>query len=192
MDAMLFGWPTRYLQLDPRCAKADDRSTWDMQLYETAHAFQRQSYDFLMWNCHSFLASFLNRTEYPADTLARLLRGWTVAGVAARLFFSARYVGAAGFLQSWAGNFGIWIAVLLCYWWTGSAELLVRWLWVVAGVNGFFIGWFLLVTACGLHSQWGVLHAEKDLVDESDEDGEMGGLSRVPSSSDDLGASLRL
>lgn len=171
----------RYLQLGP-----DSVSKWDFVVYETARAFQRQSYDFLMWNCHSFLASVLNRVEYPPDALASLLRGWTVAGVAARLFFSARYAGAAGALRTWGGHLGIWLVVLLKYWSTGSTELLVHWLWLLAGVNSLFIVWFVLVTVCGLHSQWGILHAERTLDGQSDEDGDMHGASQAESLFDDM------
>mmetsp|Transcript_42725 Transcript_42725/g.91206 ORF Transcript_42725/g.91206 Transcript_42725/m.91206 type:complete len:302 (-) Transcript_42725:502-1407(-) len=156
VDNMLFGWPTRYLQLDPRYAKADGGAVWDEAVYETAKGFQRQSYDFLMWNCHSFLASFLNRIEYPTDALSRLA-GHTVATVAARLFVAARYTSPGGLLQTWGGNATVWCVVLAHRWSSGSAELLALWLYTLAAVNGFFVAWFLLVTSCGLRSQWGTL-----------------------------------
>ena len=88
LDAMAFGWPTRYVQLD-----CDSMPHWDLSVGRAAQRFERQTYDFLSWNCHAFPAHVLNETGASRDALARRLGGHTVVGVAARLFFRGRYTG---------------------------------------------------------------------------------------------------
>uniref|UniRef100_A0A7S4B776 Uncharacterized protein n=1 Tax=Chrysotila carterae TaxID=13221 RepID=A0A7S4B776_CHRCT len=167
------------------------------QVFEVATDFEGQSYDFVCWNCHSFLASFLNRLNYGPDVCARLLHGWTVAGVAARLFVSARFVNFWGFVKTWGGNLAIWTAVLLSTLLSNSYALLEAWVWVLATTNLLFISWFLALTALGARSQWGLLRHSRDgdsAAEMRDPDAMLTqvGLSRRQRSSSSSEISVRL
>ena len=150
LDAMAFGWPTRYVQLD-----CDSMPHWDLSVGRAAQRFERQTYDFLSWNCHAFPAHVLNETGASRDALARRLGGHTVVGVAARLFFRGRYTGVGGFLLTWGGNLLIWLGVVASCASQRSLEPMRGWAIALAVSNAFFILWFFALTACGLNSQFG-------------------------------------
>uniref|UniRef100_A0A7S4EVU1 Uncharacterized protein n=1 Tax=Chrysotila carterae TaxID=13221 RepID=A0A7S4EVU1_CHRCT len=197
IDSMLFDWPTRYIQLHLDDAQLEQTKSWDQAVFEVATDFEGQSYDFVCWNCHSFLASFLNRLNYGPDVCARLLHGWTVAGVAARLFVSARFVNFWGFVKTWGGNLAIWTAVLLSTLLSNSYALLEAWVWVLATTNLLFISWFLALTALGARSQWGLLRHSRDgdsAAEMRDPDAMLTqvGLSRRQRSSSSSEISVRL
>ena len=58
------------------------------------------------WNCHSFLAGFLNNIRWPteADGLAHALGCWTVAGVGLRIFLDGRYIADGGGARRISGS----------------------------------------------------------------------------------------
>jgi len=165
LDAMAFGWPTRYVQLD-----CDSMPHWDLSVGRAAQRFERQTYDFLSWNCHAFPAHVLNETGASRDALARRLGGHTVVGVAARLFFRGRYTGVGGFLLTWGGNLLIWLGVVASCASHRSLEPMRGWAIALAVSNAFFILWFFALTACGLNSQFGRTAADDESPRSLEED----------------------
>ena len=57
---MAFGWPARFVQLSP-----SPETDWDGEISRATTQFHRVEYNFLTWNCHSFLAAFLNNISWP-------------------------------------------------------------------------------------------------------------------------------
>ena len=184
-DAMAFGWPARYCQLSP-----EEATDWQGEIGRATEQFNRVEYNFLTWNCHSFLAGFLNNIQWPHDQLARTLGCWTVAGVGLRIFLDGRYVGRTrdecsgcgwrqlltpGAMHQWGGTLGVTIYVLgagLC---GRSWEPAAVWLGALIAFNGFFVTWFGLLAACRLHSQRGdVPEADPEEADADDSDSDDG------------------
>ena len=149
---MLFGWPTRCVRLDAWRSGADK---WDPKLYELVYRFERQSYDFLAWNCHSLVAAMLNASEEPRDWLARALGGWTVVGVACHFFFRSRHLGLLGWVQTWGGHALIWCLVATESVRQRSLSPLSLWVLLQLGMAAFFAGWFGFLALLRLDSQYG-------------------------------------
>ena len=135
-NSMAFGWPARYVQLPP-----DATEDWTGEIDRATEQFGRVDYNFLTWNCHSFLAGFLNNIGHTPDRMAERLGCWTVAGVGLRLFVEGRYVGCGG-LQQWGGSLGVSAAVVWAGASSGSWGLATAWGYVLLACNGFFVIWF--------------------------------------------------
>jgi len=154
-DQMLFGWPTRCLQLEEQKSCGSEGS-YDAKVYELARRYERRGcYDFLAWNCHSLVASVLNETEHPRDPLARCFGGWTVVGVAWLFFARARHLGTSGLVQTWGGHVLLWGLVLGECAHTQSLDMLLGWLYLQGGFLAFFAGWFSLLALLRFDSQFG-------------------------------------
>ena len=176
-DAMAFGWPARYLQLDP--ARASRRAgaplDWAAEVSHAADAFEKVEYGLLTWNCHSFLAGFLNAIEHTPEGQPGsfgLLRTWTVAGVGLRLFLHAHYVHGrrAGWMQQWGGTAVVTWCVLWLGVWHGVWDLAKLWLLLLVSVNGFFVAWFGALAFLRLDSQRGFVHEDADRRDSDSDD----------------------
>ena len=125
-----------------------------------ADAFEKVEYGLLTWNCHSFLAAFLNAIEHTPEGQPGsfgLLRTWTVAGVGLRLFLHAHYVHGrrAGWMQQWGGTAAVTWCVLWLGVWHGVWDLAKLWLLLLVSVNGFFVAWFGALAFLRLDSQRG-------------------------------------
>ena len=111
VDNMAFGWPSRYVQLDLASVPsakdgAPPAAHFDTSLMQLASYFEsRVRYDFLTWNCHSFVASCLNEVKYPRSRLASALGGWSVVSLALFIFIWGRHIGPCGWLKQWGGSF---------------------------------------------------------------------------------------
>ena len=149
---MLFGWPTRCVALDAWRSGAD---AWDHKLYELVYRYERQSYDFLAWNCHSLVAAMLNASEEPRDWLARALGGWTVVGVGWLFLYRSRHLGPLGWLQTWGGHVFIWCLVATESVRQRSLSPLSLWLLLQLTMAAFFAGWFGALALLRLDSQYG-------------------------------------
>lgn len=161
LDSMLFGWPTRYMQLPEARAEGD---AWDRRVIELASSFEQQSYTFLTWNCHSLVAAALNRAGHRPDALARCFGGWSIAGVALLFCRSAEHTGAAGRLVTWGPHLSIWAGVLVGCVRDRSFVWLRGWLQVQAALFAFWGFWFGALAACRCRSQFGRCEPEPSLA----------------------------
>ena len=148
-----------------------------MQVLTTAPPFACR-YGLLTWNCHSFLAGFLNSIEHrPGHRPGSfgVLRTWTVAGVGLRLFVHAHYVHGrrAGWLQQWGGTAAVTWSVVWLGLWHGAWEPAWLWLGSVCAVNGFFAVWFGVMAALRLDSQRGCVPDDAERREDSDSDDDM-------------------
>ena len=162
--SMAFGWPARYVQLLPEATP-----DWSGEIERASEQFGRVDYNFLTWNCHSFLAGFLNNIGHTPDRMAERLGCWTVAGVGLRLFVDGRYVGHGG-LQQWGGSVAVSGATLwagLCY---GSWGYAAVWGHVLLLCNSFFVFWFGLLAVCRAESQRGIVPEDMEQDSDSDDD----------------------
>lgn len=164
-DSMAFGWPARFVQLSPDASLVD----WDGEIVRAMQQFHRVEYNFLTWNCHSFLAAFLNNICWPYDPMAKVLGCWTVAGVGLRIFLDGRYIGrrrwkddgggagllSRGALQQWGGTLGMTLGATLVGLWNGNWDFAYAWTSIVVACNGFFVFWFGLLALLRLASQRG-------------------------------------
>jgi hypothetical protein len=143
-NAMAFGWPARYVQLQPdRAAALRDQvrlrekktlaRCWDEWMQFSSSIYAHKTYSFLSDNCHAFVASFLNSVRYGEVR-------WDAVRLAATVFVAGRYVdGVRGFARTWAP----FALVATAGWWLGKVFLLI---WVALG--GALVGWFVLYTSC--------------------------------------------
>ena len=146
VDAMSFGWPTRYLLLEPSHAEAlgvgpaevegmsgpprTPAAAWDRHLQSTLSVFQLKRYSMLGNNCHAFVGHALQNMQYdgtaPWNTvrLVRAIwaRGQFVNGIAAAKTLAPFCVTAGA---------GCWIfGVLFPVCWLASAGCIALWfLW---------------------------------------------------------------
>ena len=138
-DAMAFGWPARYVQLSPKVAD------WAKEVERSREEFSRVEYGLFTWNCHSFLAGFLNNSRVALPSWTHRAYGcWTVAGVAGHMIVHGHYLGR-GRLQQWAGTVvtsGVLLWAALSY---GAWDLLGAWVAALVGSNAFFIAWFAIL-----------------------------------------------
>ena len=155
-DNMLFGWPTRYYVLQEQLECGSD--SWDPHIYELATQYEGVSYDFIRWNCHSFIASALNKIELPQSVMFRCLFGkWTVVSVAWLFFFHSRHLGSSGLIYTWGGHFGLWAMVIAQAIHEGSLSVVRSWLLLQLALLGAFAGWFSLLGVFRCDSQIGKL-----------------------------------
>jgi len=185
VDNMAFGWPSRYVQLDlasvPLEKGADGHclpgasQSYDALLVQRASYFEaRVHYDFMTWNCHSFVASMLNELNYPRSRLTSALGGWSVVSIALLIFVRGRHVGAMGVVKQWGGSLVVSGIVLSIGLSSGSWSHLSTFLTAAACFNLFFILWFGLLAGLGCSSQYGAvcrrLDCEEDEPPEVDEE----------------------
>lgn len=170
-DAMAFGWPARYLPLEPTVS-----NDWEADVGRAAEAFERVEYNLLTWNCHSFLASFLNDVAYAPPSRPgsfRVLRCWTVAGVGLRIFVHGCYVhGKGGLMQQWGGSALVSWCVVWIGAWHGTWAPARAWAAAVLAANAFFVLWFGLLALLRTDSQRGSVPEDAVRQDDSDSDDE--------------------
>ena len=149
----LRGWPTRCLEL-----AVADASAWDTALRELKYRYEQQGYDFISWNCASFVAGLLNATHQPLTTKFSACFGrWTVVAVAALFFTQARHVGGVvGWLRSWGGHVLLWSAVIARAAVTRSFAPVAWWLITQLGLLIYFFSWYAALALLGHASQSGL------------------------------------
>ena len=131
----------------------------------------RVRYDFLTWNCHSFVASCLNEVKYPRSRLASALGGWSVVSLALFIFIWGRHIGPCGWLKQWGGSFAVASIVAGVRISSGTWAPLWTFLLAVACTNIFFVLWFGLLTVCQVSSQYGRTPHRR--LDETDSEPEL-------------------
>lgn len=139
VDDMAFGWPTRYIPWAP-----EDPAEWDRCLERTVRTFESggPAYNFVTWNCHSFVVHVLNQVDGT--------RKWNVASLCVALFFRGRFMGPLGALWSLAPTFLVYSTALV-YGGLGGACTVFMY------ANLPFAIWFLIATMVGvdgMHGRW--------------------------------------
>eukprot|EP00250_Pteridium_aquilinum_P009149 c18472_g1_i1 orf=326-1156(-) len=152
VDNFAFGAPARYVQLSKeQCAFASHLSnqtcmlgpnqtqlstaiSWDDGLRSTMRQFQHITYNLFTCNCHSFVASCLNKLAY------RGLVNWNVISVVFLIFLEGRWVSKTSIVMSFAP-----FLVVLCI-----GLYMVGWPFFTgwAIFNLLLIGWFVMGTYC--------------------------------------------
>jgi len=93
-DDMAFGWPTRYLVLDPQKAKGGP-SGWDAGVSKASDIYGGRMHNLCCDNCHSHVATALDVMEYGGSS------NWNMVSIAARMLVCGRFVSFGGFLKTW-------------------------------------------------------------------------------------------
>ncbi len=93
-DDMAFGWPTRYLVLDPSKARGGP-SGWDSGVSKASEVYGGRMHNLFCDNCHSHVATALDTMEYDGK------KNWNMVDVAARMLFCGRFVSFGGFVKTW-------------------------------------------------------------------------------------------
>ncbi|GER32109.1 green-ripe like protein 1 [Striga asiatica] len=108
--------------------------TWDEALQSTGRHFEHRSYNLFTCNCHSFVATCLNRLCYGGSM------SWTMVDVAAQLLFRARWVGPFSVLRSFLP-----FLTVVCL-----GVFIVGWPFLIGLFSFSFmlVGWFVLANYC--------------------------------------------
>lgn len=102
-DDMGFGWPTRYLQLNPMLVSGGSHE-WDEAVSKSSVLYGTRMQNFCD-NCHSHVGLALQYMKYRNRT------NYNMIYLAAWLFISGKYVGFGGFLKTWLPFF---VVVTVC------------------------------------------------------------------------------
>ncbi|KAK6912810.1 TMEM222/RTE1 [Dillenia turbinata] len=152
VDNFSFGAVARYFQLDrEQCcfppnlaghtckfrykhAEYGAGMTWDDALRSSMNYFENKSYNLFTCNCHSFVASCLNRLCYGGSM------DWNMISVAALIYFKGKWVDRMSIVRS----FLPFVVVL------SIGVVVAGWPFLIALLSFSFllIGWFVLGTYC--------------------------------------------
>ncbi|KAL6530741.1 Protein REVERSION-TO-ETHYLENE SENSITIVITY1 [Orobanche gracilis] len=152
VDDFAFGSVARYLQLDReqccfppniaghKCKHRFAHSefgaaiTWDDALQSTGRNFEHKSHNLFTCNCHSFVASCLNRLCYRGSM------NWNMVDVWALVVFNGKWVDGFSVLRS-----SLPFLTALCF-----GVYVVGWPFLIGLFSFSFllVGWFLLATYC--------------------------------------------
>lgn len=165
-DAMAFGNPTRYWQLDPARASAlldtthpaeahENWQAWDETLQAAVLVFQQRSYSFLTGNCHSFVAHAMNAFAYDGS------ERWNAVSLTLAMLRRGSVVSLAGLAKQWLP----WTVLMAAGLYFLGKVFLLSWLCSLVLSCGWFIGHSLLskdtgaqpiVPTSGLHTAYSV------------------------------------
>lgn len=110
-DDMAFGRPTRYIQLDPRLAKAfvksvsggnrrasdkEVRTAWDKSVHHTNCHYSKRMHNICCQNCHHHTARAMNQMGY------RGMSSWNQFYLAFWVFFCGRFRSASAVIFTFA------------------------------------------------------------------------------------------
>lgn len=107
-DNMAFGWPTKYIQLNPNLASKGAQG-WDEAIFEASEIYKHRTHNLFCDNCHSHVAKALNLMNYNGSNK------WNMVKLAILVTFRAKYVGLAGFLRQWVPFCIFVLFVLMVY-----------------------------------------------------------------------------
>ncbi len=85
-DNMAFGWPTRYLVMDPAKAR-DGVAGWDAKVAEASTIYEGRMHNLFCDNCHSHVATALALMRYDGST------SWNMVTLCFRMLFCGKFVG---------------------------------------------------------------------------------------------------
>ena len=146
VDAMSFGWPTRYLLLEHTHAEAlgvgpaevegmsgpprTPAAAWDRHLQGTLSAFQLKRYSMLGNNCHAFVGHALQNMQYDGTA------PWTTVRLVRAIWARGQFVSRTAAAKTLApfcviAGAGCWIfGVLFPVCWLASVGCIALWfLW---------------------------------------------------------------
>ena len=103
IDNMTFGNPTKYVSLELNQKQINE---YDKMIEESRNNYEKQMYNLITNNCHSFVANVLNRINYKGRNNYSMFDIWW--------FFStkSKYLSWIDLLKSYSGFI---VIVLLCY-----------------------------------------------------------------------------
>ena len=134
---MAFGWPTRYLVLDPQKAKGGIESLkwslgnvfctyrtknylggpsgWDAGVSKASDIYGGRMHNLCCDNCHSHVATALDIMEYGGSS------NWNMVSIAARMLFCGRFVRYAQ-LSHWKMRSNLFLVIISIFpvfqfWW---------------------------------------------------------------------------
>ncbi len=93
-DDMAFGWPTRYMHMDPTGARGGSAG-WDAAVAKASDIYKGRMHNLFCDNCHSHVATALDLMEYEGSTK------WNMVGLTFRMLFRGKFVSIGGFLKTW-------------------------------------------------------------------------------------------
>eukprot|EP00891_Asterochloris_glomerata_P007075 jgi/Astpho2/7075/gw1.00107.146.1_t len=143
VDAMSFGWPTRYLLLEPSHAEAlglgpaevegisgpprTPAAGWDRHLQGTLSAFQLQRYSMLGNNCHTFVGHALQNMQYDGTA------PWNTVRVVRAIWARGQFVSCIAAAKTLApfcviAGAGCWMfGILFPVCWLASTACIALW-----------------------------------------------------------------
>jgi transmembrane protein 222 len=108
--------------------------SWDDALRSSMRRFQHKYYNLFTCNCHSFVASCLNRLAYNGSL------EWNVLNVAALVWFHGRWVDRMSSVRSFLPVLTVTcIGILMAGW---------SFLLGMAAFSALLIGWFVFTVYC--------------------------------------------
>ncbi|KAG8468918.1 hypothetical protein KFE25_007436 [Diacronema lutheri] len=160
-DRMAFGWPARYVQF--KLAEVDcTAEDWDAKLAAAVSLFDGYDgprYNFVSWNCHSFIVLFLNSLGGKGQCAGR----WNLVTICGLFLAAGRFTSLGGFVGTWGPLALCYAAALGAAGWEGVQ----RFFRVSCLVNAVIILWFALATAVGvrgMHGRWGTQSCAKPAI----------------------------
>ncbi|XP_033107694.1 transmembrane protein 222-like [Anneissia japonica] len=108
-DNMAFGRPTRYLILKPRM---DKPGIWDQSVFDASEEYKTRMHNLCCDNCHSHVAMALNDMRYQDS------KQWNMVKLAAKMFFTGKYVGVCGVVKTWLPSlifYGLIAALVIAF-----------------------------------------------------------------------------
>lgn len=93
-DNMGFGWPARYLELNPAFVEGG-AVEWDESVAKASVVYGTRMHNLFCDNCHSHVGLALQLMKYRNRT------AFNMVYLAAWMFVSGKYVGLGGFLKTW-------------------------------------------------------------------------------------------
>ncbi|GLH08737.1 hypothetical protein R5R35_012829 [Gryllus longicercus] len=106
-DNMAFGWPTKYLQLDPSNARNGVRG-WDTAVTDASEVYKGRMHNLCCDNCHSHVAMSLNKMNYKNSS-------WNMVKLAFWIAFKGKYVSVWAWLKSWLPFFILVTVAVIMY-----------------------------------------------------------------------------
>jgi len=91
---MAFGWPTKYLQLDPKKARGG-QAGWDEAIKRASDEYCTRMHNLCFDNCHSHVSMALNEMEYEGCT------NWNMFKIGLKVTLFSKYVSFWGFVKQW-------------------------------------------------------------------------------------------
>lgn len=93
-DAMAFGRPTKYWQLNANDV-AGGQNSWDKGVLEASEIYKKRMHNLFCDNCHSHVATALNIMRYKNCS------NWNMVKLAFYSLFCSKYVSFCGWLKTW-------------------------------------------------------------------------------------------
>ncbi|GBG61046.1 hypothetical protein CBR_g18639 [Chara braunii] len=132
-DRFAFGRTARYVRLDPDLVSVRTGGLpWNEAIQDGVLEFQDRMYNLFTCNCHSFVATCLNRMAYRGSVR------WNIVDLVFLVVFKGRWVNAGAVLKTLLP----WFVLMAIGLYFGRWMFLVAWV----GFSAALLGWFLCGT----------------------------------------------